>query len=167
MARSVQRHWSNKIHAGRHHAMRLHDTFRCFVLLVLFAVPVAGSGWSINGPDGGSVRRLVFDPADSSIVYAGTSNGLFRSADGGQHWVAAPALLGMNVGDVSVAMSDPRTVFAASPYGLYKSTDRGATWRIIQDFAAFHLAVSAQSSRVIYCACSGGPILSTDGGVTF
>lgn len=32
------------------------------------------------GLDGGTVRRLAFDPDDSSIVYAASSNGVFRSA---------------------------------------------------------------------------------------
>jgi hypothetical protein len=52
---------------------------RWFFLLVLAALPCfAGSIWTIDGPDGGTVNRLVFDPADPSIVYAGASNGLFR-----------------------------------------------------------------------------------------
>jgi hypothetical protein len=117
--------------------MRLQASLRGFVLLVLFALPAAGGHWAINGPDGGSVRRLVFDPVDPSIVYAGASNGLFRSADGGRHWVAAPALVGINVGDIAVAKSDPRTVFAASAYGLYKSTDRGGSWRVAHNFGSF------------------------------
>src|ERR1043165_9944016 len=97
-------------------------------LLTLIALPaLAGSRWVINGPDGGSVTRLVFDPADASIVYAGSSNGLFRSADGGAHWVAAAELLGTSISDVAVAKSDPRTVYAATGYGLYKSSDRGMT----------------------------------------
>ena len=100
----------------------------CLASLLVAALPAfAGNRWMINGPDGGTVNRLVFDPTDSSIVYAGASNGLFRSADGGRHWVGAPALLGTTILDVAVANSDPRVVFAASTYGLYRTTDRGST----------------------------------------
>jgi hypothetical protein len=147
--------------------MRLHAPFRGFLLLMLFALPVAGSGWTISGPDGGTIRRLVFDPADPSIAYAGTSNGLFRSADGGQHWVAAPLLLGINIGDIAVAKSDPRIVFAASPSGLFKSSDRGASWRVLSDSGSFHLAVSAQNASVVYNVSINGLIQSANGGVTF
>jgi photosystem II stability/assembly factor-like uncharacterized protein len=141
---------------------------KLFALVALAALPALASGrWTIGGPDGGSVTRLVFDPADSSIVYAASSNGLFRSADGGRHWLAAAALLGTRIGDIAVAKSDPRTAFAATGYGLYKSSDRGASWRLVQSDSWFRVAVSAQNPDVVYSVSFSGPVLSTDGGTTF
>src|SRR5947199_7634204 len=32
------------------------------------------------------VRALVADPSDPAILYAGTDAGLYRTADGGEHW---------------------------------------------------------------------------------
>jgi hypothetical protein len=133
--------------------------------LFLFALP-ALAGWTIHGPDGGSVKRLVFDPADPAIVYA-ASNGLFRSGDGGQHWVGASSLLGTTILDVAVANSDPRIVFAASPDGLYKSTDRGVNWSAVQTDGSFHVAVSTQNANVVYSVSITGPVMSSDGGATF
>ncbi|MGZ4810415.1 MAG: WD40/YVTN/BNR-like repeat-containing protein, partial [Thermoanaerobaculia bacterium] len=148
--------------------MRFRLPLRSVALLLLLAFAALGDGrWTIQGPDGGNVKRLLFDPGDPSIVYAAATNGLFRSADGGRHWLGAAELLGTTVLDVAVAKSDPRSVFAASPDGLYKSTDRGLSWSLIQSSGAFALAISAQSPHVIYDVSISGLVQSTDGGVTF
>jgi hypothetical protein len=148
--------------------MQLRAPLRGIVFTLLFALPVFGAGqWTINGPDGGNVRRLLFDPNDSSIVYAGATNGLFRSADGGRHWNAAPALLGTIFLDLAIAGSDSTNVFAASPSGLYKSSDRGVTWQMIQSAGSFHLAVSAQNPKIVYSVSITGLVRSADGGATF
>ncbi|MFL6110245.1 MAG: WD40/YVTN/BNR-like repeat-containing protein, partial [Catenulispora sp.] len=122
--------------------------------------------WTIKGPDAGSPSKIVFDPADSSIVYAATTNGVFRSGDGGQHWTVAAATLGTPFGDLAVASGDPQKVFASSVYGLYKSSNRGATWSLAHGFGSYRVAVSADGS-VVYSVSTGGPIRSSDGGVTF
>ena len=138
------------------------------LLAVLFSLPaMAGNHrWTIHGPDGGSVDRLVYDPADSSIVYAGTNNGLFRSTDGGVSWTAAREILGTSVFDVAVANDNPQRVFASTVFGLFGSTDRGVTWRVAHGFASFQVAVS-DDGMVVYSAATSGPIRSTDGGTTF
>jgi hypothetical protein len=133
------------------------------VTLSLFA---GENRWTIKGPDAGSPPKIVFDPADSSIVYAATSNGVFRSSDGGQHWTVGAGTLGTSFGDVAVASGDPQKVFASSVYGLYKSSNRGVTWSAVHPFGSFKVAVSANGS-VVYSVSSGGPIRSSDGGVTF
>src|SRR5664279_180702 len=138
-------------------------------LFVLFALPTfaADNRWSIQGPDGGPVTRLAFDPGSSSIAYAGTPNGIFRSADGGQHWTAASELLGTQIGDVAVAASDPQKVFAATTSGLYKSSDRGLTWSVVHPFASYAVAVSRTNANIVYSDSTGGPFRSSDGGATF
>ena len=122
--------------------------------------------WTIKGPDAGSPGKIVFDPADSSIVYAATGNGVFRSSDGGQHWTVGAGTLGIPFGDVAVASGDPQKVFASSVFGLYKSSNRGATWSLAHNFGSFKVAVSANGS-IVYSASTGGPIRSSDGGITF
>jgi hypothetical protein len=122
--------------------------------------------WTIKGPDAGSPATIVFDPVDSSIAYAATSNGVFRSSDGGQHWTVGAGTLGTPFGDVAVASGAPQNVFASSVYGLYKSSNRGVTWSQVHPFGSFKVAVSANGS-VVYSISTGGPIRSSDGGVTF
>jgi len=146
----------------------LRKSFSQILLIAIFTLPlVAGENrWSIRGPEAGPVNKFAFDPIDSSIVYAATDNGVFRSGDGGQHWIAAAGLLGTAFADVAVASGDPQKVFASSVYGLYKSSDRGATWSIVHGFASFKVAVST-NGNVVYSISTGGPIRSIDGGVTF
>jgi photosystem II stability/assembly factor-like uncharacterized protein len=134
-----------------------------FASLSLFA---GENRWTIKGPDAGSPAKMVFDPVDSSIVHAATTNGVFRSIDGGQHWTVGAGTLGTPFGDVAVASGDPQKVFASSVYGLYKSSNRGVTWSLVHNFGSFKVAVSA-NGNIVYSVSTGGPIRSSDGGVTF
>lgn len=139
------------------------------VLVLAFTLPaLAGNHrWTLHGPFGGYIGGFTYDPAESSIVYAAGPGGLFRSSDGGQHWSAAPELMGRGIGGVAVAQTDPNIVYAASVFGLYKSTDRGLTWHQVHPFASFAVAVSRTDANVVYSSSTGGPIRSNDGGVTF
>jgi photosystem II stability/assembly factor-like uncharacterized protein len=110
--------------------------------------------------------KIVFDPADSSIVYAATTNGVFRSSDGGQHWTVGAGTLGIWFNDVAVPSGDPQKVFAASIDGLYKSSDRGATWSLLQTFSSLKVAVST-NGNVVYSGSFGEVMRSSDGGLTF
>jgi photosystem II stability/assembly factor-like uncharacterized protein len=56
------------------------------VALLTFAPAVAAATWHAVGPDGADVTALAFDPTDPSVVYAGTSAGLYRSTDAGVRW---------------------------------------------------------------------------------
>src|ERR1700756_676990 len=139
------------------------------ILTTLVTLPaIAGENrWTINGPGGGTVSKFAFDPVDASVVYAATDNGVFRSADGGQHWIGATATLGTSITDITVAGADRQKVFASSVYGLYKSSDGGATWAIVHGFASFKIASSANGNVVYSYAGGSGVIRSTDGGLTF
>lgn len=143
---------------------------RVLSLALLVALPAAAgiNRWTNDGPFGaGTVRRLLFDSANSSIVYAATENGLFRSADSGAHWTAGAALTGIGVYDLALSPSDPQTVYASTIFGLFKSSDRGVTWTVVHPFGSAHVAVSPKNANVVYSVSTGGPIRSTDGGVTF
>jgi photosystem II stability/assembly factor-like uncharacterized protein len=144
------------------------NSFRQIVLIALFPLSVfAGENhWTIKGPQAAQALKIVFDPADSSIVYAATTNGVFRSSDGGQHWTVGAGLLGIWFNDVAVVSDDPQKVFAASVFGLYKSSDRGATWSLVNGFPSLEVAVSANGS-VVYSTAFGDVMRSSDGGVTF
>lgn len=111
--------------------MRQPRALSCLILVSLLALTaLAGENhWTLQGPFGGTIYTLEFDPADPSIVYAGTQNGLFRSLDGGQSWVAATGVPIFVVYDIDVAKGDPTKVFAATLTGIYRSDDRGVTWR--------------------------------------
>jgi len=100
-----------------------------------------------NDSDTGAID-LAFEPGNPSVVYAalwqtrrtpwsvyppsnGPGSGLFKSTDGGDHWIELhvtdkPGRIG-----IAVAPSMPNRVYAvvdAPQGGVYRSDDSGATW---------------------------------------
>ena len=84
-----------------------------------------------------SVLTLAVDP--SGAVYAGTDkdllhpwsydSGVYKSADGGDHWTRAIGLYNTGVGSLATDPTAPSTIYAGTTdYGMYKSTDGGANW---------------------------------------
>jgi hypothetical protein len=72
---------------------------------------------------------IVFDPTNSSKVYAATSSGLLRSADGGSTWAFA-GNAGVPFYALAIDPTAPATLYAgdATGSGIWKSTDSGAHW---------------------------------------
>jgi len=93
------------------------------------------------GPEGNRVTSVSGVGGDPMTYYAGAaSGGLFKSTDGGIHWVPIfENELVSSIGSVSVAPSDPNVVWVGTGepfirsnisigWGMYKSTDAGKTW---------------------------------------
>src|SRR5262249_40850615 len=73
------------------------------------------------------IYAMAIDPQNSSTVYAGALNGLFKSTDGGTNW-SAPARTFGSITSLAIDRQNPSTVYAGGPNGLFKSTDGGTTW---------------------------------------
>ncbi len=100
-------------------------------------------------------------------MLAGTTEGVFRSVDGGASWL--PAQQGMGRPSVVALAVDPQahqTVYAAArpndpgnPRGLFVSTDGGTTWQARPlaktNPAAACVTVSPAADRAVF-ACGGG-----------
>jgi len=69
--------------------------------------------------------RLVQHPSNASILIAATSDGLYRTTNGGQTWVQERA--GKHY-DVEFKPGTPSTVYASGPGAFYYSTNTGDTW---------------------------------------
>ena len=76
------------------------------------------------------VTQIVFDPADSSFVWAGVEiDGAWRSIDGGERWERSDQ--GMKSQDIHgflVVRNGRRVLFATTDAGLHVSHDDGANW---------------------------------------
>ncbi|MGH9316418.1 MAG: WD40/YVTN/BNR-like repeat-containing protein [Thermoanaerobaculia bacterium] len=80
------------------------------------------------GPDGGTVYALAADAGD--IVFAGTNGGVFRSEDGGRHWMSASEGLGdRRVRELAVHRGRPGRLYAGTESGLFVSSDGAKSWR--------------------------------------
>ena len=143
-------------------------------------------------PDGSATWTHVLDdleaytvlvhPKDPATVFAGTSDGVWRSSDQGKSFqrMQFPDA-GKQVWSFLVDAGNPDLVYAGgSPIDLYRSEDRGATWRKLPNpqvperckapFAARVMRLAQHPSRPgeIYAALEvAGVIRSADGGETW
>src|SRR5262249_2976941 len=147
---------------------------------VVFGVLIGMSGASLAlaqgtytrlGPDGGSVNVLAVDPVTPTTVYAGTTSGLFRSADGGASWTTVnPGLTYFTQSSLAVDPVTPTTLYAANHGGVFRSADGGANWTRVGAGEphlndATLLAVNPMIHTTVYAGTSrSGLYRSTDAG---
>lgn len=147
-----------------------------FLLLALPAA--AGVGiWTPLGPDGGSVWALAVDPADPDVVYAGTTNGMFKSTDGGETWTAISRGLGPEGVWVRAILVRPGAVYIGTEaHGAFKSTDGGATWFRLSGIPPVHpgsgpsvgaLLADPRNPNRIWAGARRGLLSTTNGGATW
>ncbi len=80
------------------------------------------------------VYVLAIDPSNTSIIYAGTDEGVFKSTNGGGNWTPInTGLANTTVYALTIDPHTPATIYAgidsASDYGVvYKSTNGGGNW---------------------------------------
>ena len=76
------------------------------------------------------VRAIAVDPSDPSVVFAGTGNGLYRTADSAETWqLVGSEMNDLQIWDIEISEKNPNTIFVGTcPSDLFKSTDGGKTW---------------------------------------
>ena len=157
----------------------------------------AGKTWQkvLYKDDKTGAVDLVFDPANSHILYAalyqeirtpwgftsgGPGSGIYKSEDGGTTWkqLTADGLPTGICGRIGLAVgADSDRVYAlieAKKGGLYRSDDAGKTWHFVNGDQRFtqrawyymHIFADPKSSDTIYIL-NTGTYRSTDGGMHF
>ena len=143
-----------------------------------------GSTWSISNAGMGNVvvLDLLINSANSLIVVACTTNGIYKSINGGQNWVAVLSAQGQWLQQV-VRQGTGNNLLAVSNSKFYRSTDFGDTW-LISDldpafsttFANGRVAVAPSNPNIVYAGwvnntfsyCNNASLYcSIDGGITF
>jgi hypothetical protein len=107
------------------------------------------------------------DPANSSKLYAGCANGLFKSIDGAA-WMQVGSIF--NVRQIVIDPKTPATLYAVSDGGdqVQKSVDGGKTWTrlsglVIVSFAV--LAVDPVTPSTLYAGSAGQTTATPGGGI--
>jgi len=119
------------------------------------------------------ISALVVDPANTSVLYAGvSSNGVFKTIDGGVTWTAVNdfILAASSIQAIAIDPVDSRTLYAGSlEAGAFKSIDGGSTWsrldlpiRNVQS-----IAIASSDPSIVYAGTNAGVFKSTDGGRTW
>jgi photosystem II stability/assembly factor-like uncharacterized protein len=143
-----------------------------WVFLLLCSAQVAHAGlneWTNLGPEGARVTTLAIDPSNSTIVYAGTGNGVYKSTDSGATWQLMNNGLGHGVHILVIGPLNPAIIYAGTSGPIYKSTDGAATWQAlgVEPHGYTALAVDRSNPAIVYAGSSSGVIKSTDGGITW
>lgn len=138
-----------------------------------------GSTWQTTGLDWNQsqtrlIYRLLMDPGNQSILYAGTSNGLYKTTDAGVNWTQ---LITTDFVDLEFDPSNSATIYGSDKDGkVYKSTNSGQNWTIVNNVSGgrrTELAVSPDDPLVVYALVANtsnglkGIYKSIDGGSSF
>jgi len=111
-----------------------------------------------------SATSIAVDPSNSSIVYLGRENGLYKTTDGGANWTNASKML-VN----ALAVEPDSSNLYATPFatGIFRSTDGGATWipEGLIDKVVSALTLTSTNPPVLYAGTTDGHVYrSSDGG---
>lgn len=133
----------------------------------------SGIFWTAVGPNllpGADWYPLAVDPIHSNIVMAGSSQGVYKSTDGGDTWTPTP--LRVTIVRFESASDDGRILYA-SGWGAFRTDDGGDNWRALRS-GIWHRGIAADSRtpQTAYfgedlSGSSGQLQMTTDGGDTW
>lgn len=113
------------------------------------------------------VHKLLMNPDNPNIIFAGTSAGLLKSIDGFQTYTT---VLSGNITDLEFKPGDASTMYAvnSSDKLLYRSANSGQTFTATTASGSDpQVAVSIAAPNNVYFAGDNITFKSTDNGVTF
>lgn len=119
------------------------------------------------------VNAIALDPVNPDIVYAGTTKGLFRTANRGEQWERiGQAISDPFVSSIAIHPTAPARLYVGGPGGIWTSADSGKSWQVINTGLATRniraLAMSRRDPRVLYAGTNGSGLYhSTNGGNTW
>lgn len=146
-----------------------------------------GSGGIYKSTDGGynfkkidyqfglnNIHAITTDPSDSSIIYVGTDNAIYKSTNFGDDWIKLRNTYAFStypayVNDISVSAINNNIILVATSHdGLLISSDGGINWRKKNFGLQVHGAFCDNiNENVIYAAHLSGFEISTDLGTSF
>lgn len=121
--------------------------------------------WSYNQRHG--VWGIRIDPLDSNVVWAATTDGVYKSLDAGGSWTKSLAVIMAT--DLVVHPTDPEIVVAgcgnlgSGGRGIYRTIDGGANWTQVVGgglpanfLGKIQLGVTAADPDVLYASIGNG-----------
>ena len=136
----------------------------------------AGKSWQeAAGLHGQSIRAFALAPSDARTLFAGTLQGVFRSADGGASWkmISPPGSTEIHeVESLAIDPRDPNIVYAGTWHLPWKTTDGGAHWAnikqgVIDDSDVFSIIIDPDHSNIVYMSACSGIYKSENSGAQF
>jgi hypothetical protein len=113
------------------------------------------------GFEGKPVYDVAINPLTPTTLYATTTDGIFKSTDGGKNWRATNT--GLTYLDVCCLAIDPLTpniLYAGTDDHLLKSVDGGITWATLdtglEDVTIYGLAIDPADPGRLYLGANHG-----------
>ncbi len=120
--------------------------------------------WSYNQRRG--VQVIKFNPANPNVIYAGTSEGLYKSTDAGSSWNQIHNVI--MTYDIAINQTNPDLIviscgnLGSTGYGIYRSSDGGVNWTKITNGlpssweGKVHLSPFAANPNILYASIGKG-----------
>ena len=111
------------------------------------------------------VTTLAIDPQFPATIYAGTmADAVYKSPDGGQHWMPHNVGLKEHVSFINQFVFDPtdhEQIYAATTVGAFYTKDGGREWeeRMVgmkEVHIVVSIAIHPRDARVLYAGTTGG-----------
>ncbi|MCX7731679.1 MAG: T9SS type A sorting domain-containing protein [candidate division WOR-3 bacterium] len=123
-----------------------------------------GNTWEHTGNGlSGIVYSLAASVRTPGLMYAGTSQGFYRSTDGGASWNRTGTFT--MVRSVVIDPANDSLIYAGTSTGIFRTSDGGATW--VQDNEGLEvtdiltLAFRGSAPRMIFAGTNGGGVYVT------
>jgi photosystem II stability/assembly factor-like uncharacterized protein len=156
-------------------------SYESYYSIGLIKTTNGGTDWQVTNlkyslSDNMNVNRVLVHPGDPNIVIVGTSDGIYKSTDGGNTWALKQG--GAFFIDMEFMPGNPNVIYASTKTWsgtnyVYKSSDNGESWKIVQTYSnslRVALAVSLAEPNYVYSLVSNlnrgfqSLSLSVDGG---
>ncbi len=123
----------------------------------------------------GDVNFLATGTNAPNTIYAATTDGIYRSTDGGGTWSKTPSAGLQSPNSISALVVDPSNasvVYAALFNSLFKTTDGGNNWSQVNTTPASFpvvntIVVDPVTPSTMYIGSNSGVYKSTDSGITW
>jgi len=123
--------------------------------------------WTTNGPKGGIIRSIVYDPHNKEIAYASVvKGGIYRSINGGKSWqqMVSEENLGTRVSHIAVNPINSNILYAVGGRGVFKSPDGGLTWQTLKTTGTNDIVINPANTDTLLIATFQGIFKSVDAG---
>ncbi len=134
-------------------------------MIAIFTMNIANAQWQqCNGPYTGFVNCFA---SSSSVIFAGTSNGIYKTNNGGQSWVEiSNGLIQKKIG--SLAVLGTKIFAATQDSGLFVSSNMGVQWMPANNLPYKQISSIVTYNSKIYVSANGvGIYYSQDTGTTW
>jgi photosystem II stability/assembly factor-like uncharacterized protein len=116
------------------------------------------------------IFSINIDPTNSSIIYAATSTGIYKSTNGGNSWNGVGSKkTGLNNSFnkcIAIDYKNPVVLYAASQKGVFKSTNQGKSWFAIGPEGEYvhYITIHPLDHKTIFIGTSKGLFKSSNAG---